>query len=68
MNKLLTKFRAAQSLSQAEAAKAALRLLSYLDKHPMAVCLAALPDVILIRDLQAKRARALHAVYCAKAA
>lgn len=68
MNKLLTKFRQSQSISQTDAAKAALRLLAYLDKHPMAVCLAALPDVVLIRDLQAKRARALHAVYSAKAA
>lgn len=69
MQKLLSKFHAAQSLSSADAAKAALRLLTYVDRHPMAICSVANgSDRVLIRDLQAKRARALHAVHCAKAA
>lgn len=62
MQKLLAKFRQTQKGGDA------LRLLAYLDKHPMGICAAVLSDRALIRDLQAKRARAIHAVACAKAA
>jgi hypothetical protein len=63
MQKLLAKFR------QAQTAANALRLLAYLDKHPFAVCLVGgTADAVLINDLRAKRARALNAVYCARAA
>lgn len=61
MQKLLPKFRQSQSAADA------LKLLAYLDKHPFAECLSV-GDSVLINDLRAKRARALHAVYCAKAA
>lgn len=47
-------------------AKDALKLLAYLDKHPFV--LAPLSDRVLVDTLREKRARALHAVYCAKAA
>lgn len=63
MNKLITKFRQTQSASDA------LKLCAYADKHPMAICgVASGSDRVLVNDLLAKRARALHAVYCAKAA
>jgi hypothetical protein len=63
MQKLLFKFR------QAQTAANALRLLAYLDKHPFAECLSLEgSDRVLIADLRAKRARALHAVHCARAA
>jgi hypothetical protein len=63
MQKLLAKFRQTQSAANA------LRLLAYLDKHPFAECLSLDgADRVLIADLRAKRARAQHAVHCAKAA
>jgi hypothetical protein len=63
MQKLLSKFR------QSQAAKDALRLLTYLDRHPFAVLVStSVEDRVLITTLQEKRARALHAVRCARAA
>jgi hypothetical protein len=63
MQKLTAKFHQTQS------AKDALRLLTYLDKHPFAECIAPLgPDRLLIDDLRAKRARAIHAVRLSRVA
>jgi hypothetical protein len=62
MQKLLTKFRQTQS------AKDALRLLAYLDKHPFGVVLASVEDQVVVETLREKRARAIHAVHCARAA
>jgi hypothetical protein len=62
MRKLLFKFRHAQTAANA------LRLLAYLNKHPFAECMSlSVADRVLINDLRAKRARALHAVRCATA-
>lgn len=62
MQKLIAKFRQTQS------AVDALKLCAYADKHPMAICsIASGSDRVLIHDLQAKRARALHAVWAAQA-
>lgn len=68
MQKLLAKFYAAKSMP--ETARAALRLLAYLDKHPFAICIGglSLADSVTINRLREQRARAIHAVYCAKAA
>jgi hypothetical protein len=58
----LAKFR------QTQTAANVLRLLAYLDKHPFAECMSlSVADRVLINDLRAKRARALHAVHCARA-
>jgi hypothetical protein len=63
MQKHLAKFR------QAQTAANALRLLAYLDKHPFAECLhLSVEDRVLVATLREKRARALHAVHCARAA
>jgi hypothetical protein len=63
MQKLLAKFR------QTQTAANALRLLAYLDKHPFAeVVSLSVEDRVLVNDLREKRARALHAVHCARAA
>lgn len=63
MQKHLAKFR------QAQTAANALRLLDYLDAHPFAECVGgSVADRVLIGTLREKRARALHAVHCAKAA
>lgn len=63
MQKLLTKFR--QTWSAADA----LKLCAYYDKHPMAICrVASGSDRVLVNDLLAMRACALHAVYSKKAA
>jgi hypothetical protein len=63
MQKLLAKFR------QSPTAANALRLLAYLDKHPFAELITAgTADAVLIGTLREKRARALHAVHCARAA
>jgi hypothetical protein len=63
MQKHLAKFR------QAQTAANALRLLAYLDAHPFAECICPVgADRVLIDDLRLKRARALHAVHCARPA
>jgi hypothetical protein len=62
LQKHLAKFRQTQSAANA------LRLLAYLDKHPFGFVLASIEDQVLIGTLREKRARALHAVHCARAA
>jgi hypothetical protein len=63
MQKLLAKFR------QDETAANALRLLAYLDKHPFAELIAAgTSHAVMIDALRTKRARAIYAVHCARAA
>lgn len=62
MKKLLAKFRQTQSAADA------LKLLAYVDRHPVGFFALTFEDQDIVNDLSAKRARAIHAVSCAKAA